>query len=439
MSNASGGFSLCDGGVGCYSDEAGKRKNASFFFKFLVSDYRAASFFLACAVYSLFSSPTPDNFGSAEVAVLVLFSLSIGIDPLRKALIIDLSRSAYFWKSAGQAFLLYGVCVPLIGGALAGNGLGAILRDIVPFLCLFLPVFFFPLLKSRPEAFLRAVLWGSVLIGIVFSVRSVITHMDISCSFSPLCSGDKLLYLENMPTVLFSSLFLIGTALTLLISRGCFSSILVSTGAFLLAALPALAMFLTLQRAGIGAIVLYAVIISAFYFFKAPVKTGVLLILFLSIGLYVSGIPHDAFFSSMIEKNRAVGLNMRLQEFSAVWDVVTRDPVTFLFGIGWGGHFNSPAVGGLSVNFTHNFFSSMLLKGGLVGTLLCSAYILGLLERLLRVIVKYPVLGFALAAPVFIDLVLYASFKSLDFGLVLLMIPACLLYSNRFESHEGGS
>lgn len=35
-----------------------------------------------------------------------------------------------------------------------------------------------------------------------------------------------------------------------------------------------------------------------------------------------------------------------------------------------------------------------------------------------------------LAGPIAIDVFLYASFKSLDFGLVLMLIPACLIYEH---------
>jgi hypothetical protein len=43
-----------------------------------------------------------------------------------------------------------------------------------------------------------------------------------------------------------------------------------------------------------------------------------------------------------------------------------------------------------------------------------------LLTRLMRV---EPLLAAALAGPLLIDVFLYASFKSLDFGLLLLLIP----------------
>jgi hypothetical protein len=54
---------------------------------------------------------------------------------------------------------------------------------------------------------------------------------------------------------------------------------------------------------------------------------------------------------------------------------------------------------------------------------------------LIRLVFREPVIGLALAAPIFIDVFLYASFKSLDFGLMLLLIPSLLIYM-RFRAGE---
>lgn len=393
-------------------------------------DYRAIFLFFACLVYAILGSPTPDRFGSVEIVLAVLLALSIGAGNIRDLFVK--SAGHRFWKSAGQVFLLYGLSVPLLTGAIAGHGLGAILRDIAPFLCLFLPLFSLPVIRARPRYF-RITLLGLILIGLFFSLRSLVMRFDISCSLDLWCANDELLYLENMPTVLFSCLFLIGSAITYAVRKISVGHVLVFSALVALAFIPLVAMIFTLQRASIGALVLYVACIYAYFFYKAPFK--VFGALFLGIlALYVVDISFNWVFASLWEKTRNVGLNMRMQEMAAVWEIVRKDPVTLIFGTGWGGHFNSPAVGGLSVNFTHNFFSSMLLKCGLIGVALCTAYIAGLLERLIRVIKKNPVFGLALAAPILIDLTLYASFKSLDFGLVLLMIPASLVYFRQFES-----
>ncbi len=82
----------------------------------------------------------------------------------------------------------------------------------------------------------------------------------------------------------------------------------------------------------------------------------------------------------------------------------------------------SPAVGGLTVNFTHSFLTTYWLKTGLCGLALALLYLARLGRMLASIAPRRPLLAGAMAGPLLIDVTLYASFKSLDFGLVLLLI-----------------
>ncbi len=398
-----------------------------FIIRFNSYDYRAIYLFGACLVYAILGSPTPDNIGFNEIIIGGFLVLSIGVGRVRDALLQPLKHR--FWKSSGQAFLIYGLSIPLIIAVLSGNNLGAIFRDILPFLFLFLPMFLLPLLRARPYYF-RSTLFVILLIGLLFSVRSLVMRFVGDC---PIWCVDELLYLENMPTVLFTCLFLIGVAMSFIMKGVNIKNIIIFALLISLSLIPMAAMILTLQRASLGAVILYVVIIQGYYIYKSPYRAVGLIFIWV-VTLVIINISFAAVFESLWNKTQIVGLNMRPQEFAAVWAVVSDNPLTFLFGIGWGGSFNSPAVGGLNVNFTHNFFSFLLLKMGVIGVIFCIAYILGILERLSRVILRFPVLGLALAAPILIDLSLYASFKSLDFGLVLLMISGSLVYLRQSET-----
>ncbi len=384
-------------------------------------DYHVIFLFSACVIYGLFGSPTPDSFGFVELFLGVLLALSIGFGRFSN---IVLGRGIQrFWKSAGRVFLLYGLGAPMVVATLGGHSFQAILRDLVPFLFLFLPLFALPVIRARPHYF-RSLLVAVVLIGLLFSLRSLLMRFDFYCSF---WCGDELLYLENMPTVLFAALFLIGSSLNVVAGGLTLRRLVLFASFMTLALLPVAAMAVTAQRASLGAVFLYGLIIQGLILYRSPVRGMNAMILGL-FGLAVINISFLHVFQVLLQKTADVGLNMRPQEMVAVWEIVTLDPLSFVFGTGWGGAFNNPAVGGLSVNFTHNFFSSIFLKTGLIGFLLAFAYMLGLLERLGRVILKNAVLGFALLAPILIDLTLYASFKSLDFGLMLLMISGSLVY-----------
>ncbi|MGH1376112.1 MAG: hypothetical protein ACRBCK_07165 [Alphaproteobacteria bacterium] len=390
-------------------------------------DYRAVCLFCACMVYALFGSPTPDTFGWAELCVGVLLALSIGIGRARDAVLQPVKKR--FWKTVGQFFLIYGLSVPLGVAVVYGHDFVSVIRDLVPFLFLFLPLFLLQMIRARPYYF-RSTCFAVLMIGLLFSLRSLFMRYGVGCE---IWCRDELLYLENMPSVLFSCLFLIGLAMYFVFRNFSVSSMVLGVTLITLSFLPLVAMVVTLQRASLGAVFLYIILVLGYFIYKSPARAmGVIV-----CGVFVVTLINLSFshiFDSLLDKTYKVGLNMRPQEFEAVWNVVTRDVWTFLFGTGWGGHFNSPAVGGLNVNFTHNFFSSVLLKTGLLGIIFCVSYIVGLLERLSRVVFMNPVFGLALAAPILIDLTLYASFKSLDFGLVLLMISSSLVYFRQSES-----
>lgn len=135
-------------------------------------------------------------------------------------------------------------------------------------------------------------------------------------------------------------------------------------------------------------------------------------------------------------KTSLVGFNMRSQELSAVWHVLIQNPQNFLFGIGWGGQFESPAVGNLNVTFTHSLLSYMALKTGFVGLVLTFIYIGVISHHGAKVIFKDRVVGIALLWGFIIPIFLYASYKSLDFGLLLTLILALSVYRQQTENKK---
>ena len=123
-------------------------------------------------------------------------------------------------------------------------------------------------------------------------------------------------------------------------------------------------------------------------------------------------------------------MNMRSAEWASVWAEVSAHPINLLSGKGWGATFSSPAVADIDVNFTHGLLSSLLLKTGLIGLVLGVVY-LGMLGRSgLKMFKMCPVIIIALGSPILIDVFLYASFKSLDFGLLLLLFAGLRFYGD---------
>ena len=178
-----------------------------------------------------------------------------------------------------------------------------------------------------------------------------------------------------------------------------------------------------LQRASFGAIVT-SIVLMWLAIFRQSLLRSVFFLLLGSLILWLFSDIIYHLFESLYAKHENVGGNMRLQELEAVWEHVSAHAVTAFLGNGWGAPIASPAVGGLTVNFTHSLISAALLKTGIIGTILVIFYLGAMGLTLTKFLYQRPALALALFWPFMIDIFLYASYKSLDFGLILMVI-AC--------------
>lgn len=371
---------------------------------------RLAAFIAACIIYGLFGSPTPGDLGIAEIGVGLF--LLIAINPV-KAIQSVLMLHRGSWMTAAQALLFYGMTVPLIAGLGGGNDPALILRDIIPFGFLLLPL----LMQGwRPDWRLAG---GAVAcIGVAFGARVLLPVLIGQGDFIGV--GTDPLYLSIAPTVSFAAVLCGGTA-GLLLYRGLSLRNIVLAGVLgVCALLPFAAMVITLQRAGIGLSAFALLILLAIGLWRRPARAVTPLIFVALVALCFLPIVNEV-ADSLMRKQTLVGNNNRLQEAAVVFDSVAASPLSVLFGKGWGTTLADPAVGGVVVNYTHNIFTTYLLKTGLVGLLLLGLYLYGLCRPLLGLLRISPLMALALGAPILIDLTLYASFKSLDFGLILLL------------------
>ncbi|MEZ5814475.1 MAG: hypothetical protein R3E13_07160 [Alphaproteobacteria bacterium] len=296
--------------------------------------------------------------------------------------------------------------MPLIGGVIGGNGPGFIIRDVIPFLFLFLPLFI--VVHNR-----ALILCGVLAVGVLFGLRA---GFDVSF----LGGGDKLFYLANMPSVFFAAVFFAGAAVSGFAERFNVRAVLKALVFVGLAGVCLLPILETQQRASVGVFVLSMAAVFGVYLWRHPRRVvfvlGVLVLALVLVLPELRGV-----FEALGRKSELVGMNMRAEEWRAVWAEISAHPFSLLVGKGWGATFSSPAVAGIEVNFTHGLVSSLLLKTGLVGAGMGLFYIGALGRGLLNSWREHLVLIVALAGAILIDVFLYASFKSLDFGLMLLL------------------
>lgn len=376
------------------------------------ADLRFYALLAAVAVYAGWGSPTPDSPGVPEFLTGLLLLAAAGIGPVAAALVLP-PRAP--WRIAAWVLLVYGLTVPVAAGVLAGNPVEGMLRDVIPFLFLLLPLFLTPVAERRP-VFRSHLTLAAAALGIVFALRVLAPVPGLAAT-----AGDPL-YLANAPTVLFAGLYAAGAAgFALYRARGgakaWAAAVLCAAAAF-----PPLAVMAMIgQRASMGAALACAAALILTAAAKRPLRAAVpaLALLLLAAWFWpaLSGLA-----LGLARKTEMVGFNMRVQEARTVLDALGASLPAVLFGKGWGAAVASPAVGGMTVNFTHSLVTTYWLKTGLAGLCAALGYLAALGLMLPRLIFRNPVLGLALAAPFLIDVLLYASFKSLDFGLILLLI-----------------
>jgi len=381
-----------------------------FTLKDLISDYRSLFFFLSFLIYGSFSSPTPDSPSWAEFSIFLFLALSFG--GYASKIFISYQRP---WQWAGLALLVYGLSIPTImGGAINNNMPLVIVRDVIGFIFLTLPLFMFPFLQAN-EKRNDILLWGALFIGLAFSLR--VLFVD----FSFTTSRQNLLYLANSPLVLFSALYFTLSAYSLLIKRYSLAHIGRAGLYGFIALLPLLAMFIDFQRASFIAVFFALTTMMITNFYRKPIR--VILSFFILLLIAVIGYElGQTIINSLITKTAQVGLNMRLQELTAVWEQISVSPFTLLLGHGWGAEFESPAVGNLPVAYTHSLISYMLLKTGLIGLCLTFIYMALIFEKLISLVLNKDTEFNALLWPFIIPILFYASYKSFDYGLLLTLV-----------------
>ncbi|AGH97260.1 hypothetical protein A11S_427 [Micavibrio aeruginosavorus EPB] len=315
--------------------------------------------------------------------------------------------------------------MPLVGAVMAGATPGNILRDIVPFLFMLLPVFMIDTVRDR-------VRWHFIItacvvvLGVVFSARVIAPLVLASSGFDGAAqlgmnmSAQDPHRLANAPSVLFAAMAMLGAAGVLISRRMNANGLLSAVFLSALALIPVAAMALVLQRASLGLLAAGVVFWVGVGIVKKPRRMAIPLLGLAVLCVAVWG-PLPDVVAGLSHKNAMVGANMRWQEAAAVRDAL-HGIGAVLFGNGWGATVQSPAVGDAIVTFTHSLGTTLWLKSGLVGVGLGVAYFGGLALALIRFLPIHPILVVALGAPMVIDYLLYASFKSLDFGLILLLV-----------------
>jgi hypothetical protein len=376
----------------------------------------ALCLFAAVITYGLLGSPTPDNPGIPEIAIGVFLLLAAGRGLSR---FHDFQRPENLYFRLLHVVFLTGLLLPLGIGIFFGNDPALIVRDVTAFLFLCLPLFVARAFYTSEEAE-KFLPWVLAFAGIAFALRTLVPIFHIWIT------GDELLYLSNSPLVLFTAIFLCAVAWKGL-TYFSLTKLPAVIASFILIGVIIAAMLLDVQRATVAAVGISLLVLWGVTLIKTP-KRILLPTLIICVAMLVFAPWLSDMAAALYKKTSEVGMNMRVQEAEAVLNALMANPVSVLLGSGWGGVFASPAVGGLDVNYTHSLLTTMFLKGGLIFAVLVLAFCVAGFYQIFLIFQRDSGKGLAVFWPFIIPILLYASHKSLDFGLLLLLIG---VWSNR--------
>lgn len=393
--------------------------------------WRAALFIVLISIYAFLSSSTPEEFGLPEAVMGLLLLGFVGARGAMLSMGGFLAKRQKGVPSVAYWSFLALALVPSVWGVLVlGNQLSDYIRDVIPLLYLFLPIFFVPQMINHREAWQRLCIAALCVIGIAYSVRHFMSDaVGVAGLGQEIIFGDKN-YFPMDPAVLFAATFLLASGLVKLTDGKWMQGtlrLMLGTVAFasLVGVLVRAQIFLVLFS-------LLAVLVChllryprSFILWVIPLGAGLIFVVASADTNYL-----DTLFGLIAAKSEHAGfLNSRDLEAQAVINNAMSGIGQLLLGEGWGGLIDNPAGGGV-VRFTHNFELYALLKGGLIGLILIALYSFLHVRNLARQgwrswaqrdFQRLPLL-LAIGNVLCVNLLLEGGYKIFSFGLVLTVL-----------------
>lgn len=373
---------------------------------------RFYALYIAVLVYALFSNPTPDVVGIAEIAVAGFLFLAVGVVSIPAIVQTRYDSTAL---SFHRIFFLWMMSVPLIIGVINGHAATDIMRDVIPIVFLILPLCFTDNINATDIERLNKII---VLSGVLFAARYLWTaapYIVQTGGLSP--APHDMLYLANSPLIPFAAIM--GMAWMTKPQGWYWTHRLMGLVVFSVCILAMIAM---VQRAPFILTLAASAVICFIRIGHSPVRVTLLVILIVA-AIYPLWPFAVNVWESIVNKTLAVGWNNRLAETGAVREIIWRgDATDSILGFGWGSLWQSPAVSDAWVRFTHNMMSYYWLKAGIIGLAMSVVFFILWLRDGLGLLRHNIVMALAIMVPLIIHSLLYTGFKTLDYAVLLLLL-----------------
>ena len=378
----------------------------------------------AVIIYGLGGSPMPNSINLPLLLTAVLIIIFIGTTPFYK---IISNKSDSENQEYLKLFLVF-IILTLIGLTSAINQPATyndLVRDFIPHLFLFLPIFMIQAKSVKNNDNLGKVIPIIIaLAGSIISIRFIgIVSPDLSKIGSAAYRFDNFLMLAFDPTVTFAAIYFPIYALENNFPNKI-KKIPVFTLIFSLGLAGLAANAVNVSR-GPLALCLASYMLYAFQILRTdPKKFLVLAISVIAIAMTFSRQVIGA-FNLALSRMVSYGDNGRFDEINAVLKSISGNPITSLIGHGWGGLLeNELMYGSIMYSYTHNVFSYYLLKTGSIGLGLIIIYFFIIGKKTASIFNYDRSLFWAGSSALFYNAMFQPTYKSLTFGLIIFAILA---------------
>jgi hypothetical protein len=397
--------------------------------------YFLTLFIFSLIIYGAFSTSTPDSITYIEIFIGLSLLLFVGLDGLTLLLKPNNINDPKFILLPGLVKLsfLYLLFVPTFNGILIEDvSIKNWLRDIIPLLYLFIPILLIQKINVIPKSLFLATIFSLCIIGILFSFRFYIGATggisDIG-KFQVITNNKDNIMSDPGPQFLlsFASCFSIWL---LLRGRIIYGAII-----FFISTIPWSITFAVISR-GPAFFTFISVIIIIFYWlltskdrkngFFLLILTPLLLITYAQESIEIIKDSLDL----LILKNEVSGFNTRDLEVDVVLISLNKSVASFFFGHGWGSLIEIPNY--WTLRNLHNIFLFYIYKTGILGLFSILVYFVWILRFIFLIGFQnkfLTIVMISLINPLLYTSLLQPMYKSLTFGILILLIP--LMYKLR--------
>ena len=405
--------------------------------------YSIILFVLTLIIYGAFSTSTPDTITYVEIFIGLSLLIIVGLEGISELFQPNKENNQEFISIPPIVKLsfLYLIFIPSFCGLIImDNSLKNWLRDFIPLLYLFLPMLLIQKINNIPKTLFLTTILSLCIIGILFSFRfysGATGGLSEIGTWQIIGTNRDNIMADPGPQFLLS--FTSCYSIWLLLRGRIIYGVIILFISFI----PWSVTFASINR-GPALFTFISMIILIFYSFLKNKDQKISLLILILIPLFVINYNLEFFkiindsIDLLILKNTTYGFNTRDVELEIVLNSLDTNMFHFFFGHGWGSLIEIPNFAIL--RNLHNIFLYFIYKTGILGFLAAVVYFIWIIRFIFLIGFQNKFLSIvliSLISPLLNASLLQPMYKSLTFGILILLIPVMynLRKNNKFNKY----